>query len=101
MIAAICRCVNHDWLSLFTEKLSESLKLQRFPVACTQAFLLFRVLLLKCCHINLMSFWPTMTIELVQLCVCVGGERGVYINNSSLLFCVKVHVKPQAVYASN
>lgn len=49
------------------EKLSESLKLQRFPICCTQAFLLFRVLLIKCCPANLMSFWPTMTTELLNI----------------------------------
>jgi hypothetical protein len=49
------------------ECISDLLKLPQIPVLHTQMFLFFRVLLIRISSKNLMTFWPTIISELIQI----------------------------------
>lgn len=49
------------------ECISDLLKLPQVPILHTQIFLLFRVLLIRILEKNLISFWPILMAELIQI----------------------------------
>jgi hypothetical protein len=49
------------------ECISDLLKLPQVPILHTQMFLFFRVLLIRISSKNLLSFWPTIMSELIQV----------------------------------
>ncbi len=49
------------------ECISDLLKLPQIPVLHTQMFLFFRVILIRLSKKNLMTFWPTIMSELIQV----------------------------------
>ncbi len=54
------------YIQCYTEKLSEYLKVLRYPSICCEVLLTFRVLLLKFSPHHLMAFWPAMIAELAS-----------------------------------
>lgn len=48
------------------EKLSEYLRVFRYPSICCEVLLTFKILLLRFSPHHLMAFWPAMTAELVS-----------------------------------
>ena len=57
------------------EKLSEYLKVFRYPSICCEVLLTFKILLLRISPHHLMAFWPAMTAELASL-RGRGGKNG-------------------------
>ena len=55
------------YLPEILERLTDLLKLPQTPLLHTQIFLFFRVLLLRVSNKNLLSFWPILLTELIQV----------------------------------
>jgi len=55
------------YLPEILECISDLLKLPQIPILYTQMFLFLRVLLIRISSKNLISFWPTMMSELIQV----------------------------------
>ncbi|CAF3596046.1 unnamed protein product, partial [Rotaria sp. Silwood2] len=49
------------------ECIADLLKLPQVPIVYTQIFLLFRALLIRISNKNLISFWPILMAELIQI----------------------------------
>lgn len=70
-ILSISKCfLKFDVFCIFSERLSDNLRLSQVPIVHAQVFLCYRVLLIRQKPQHLVSMWPSMVTELVLYLVC-------------------------------